>query len=91
MRTRIKQTIQGAIGLAIGVFILWWMFQGTSWAGLKRSFAEIRWGWLVLAALFVLLRVIYIVLYVTNRASMRSAVWLLAMAVNIGILLAGYR
>lgn len=48
--------------------------------------------WLdVLAALFVLLRVIYIVLYVTNQASMRSVVWLLALGINIGILFAGYR
>lgn len=45
----------------------------------------------VLAALFVLLRVIYIVLYVANRASMRSVVWLLALGVNIGILFVGYR
>lgn len=45
----------------------------------------------VLAALFVLLRALYIGLYVVNRASMRSGVWLLAMGINIGILFAGYR
>ncbi len=34
------------MGLAIGLFILWWMFQGTSWDGLKQSFQGIRWGWI---------------------------------------------
>ena len=79
MRTRLKQTIQGVAGLALGALILWWMFQGTSWAGLKRSFAEIRWGWLVLAALFVGLSFVgrvkrwsYVVRAVEPAASFRS-------------------
>ena len=45
----------------------------------------------VLAALFVLLRVVYILLYVGNQASLRSVVWLLALCINIAILFAGYR
>jgi len=45
----------------------------------------------VLAALFVLLRVVYILLYVANQASLRSLVWVLALGINIGILFAGYR
>ncbi|HEY8906180.1 MAG TPA: MAPEG family protein [Rhodoferax sp.] len=45
----------------------------------------------VLAALFVLLRVVYILLYVGNQASLRSVVWVLALCINIAILFAGYR
>ncbi len=45
----------------------------------------------VLAALFVLLRAVYILLYVGNRASLRSVVWVLALGINIAILFAGYR
>ena len=45
----------------------------------------------VLAGLFVLLRVVYILLYVANLASLRSVVWLLGLGVNIAILFAGYR
>ena len=44
----------------------------------------------VLAALFVLLRVVYILLYVANQAGLRSVVWLLALTINIAILFAGY-
>jgi uncharacterized MAPEG superfamily protein len=45
----------------------------------------------VLAALFVLLRVVYILLYIANQASLRSVVWLLALCINMAILFAGYR
>jgi uncharacterized MAPEG superfamily protein len=45
----------------------------------------------ILALLFVTLRVIYIAMYVANLALLRSAAWLIAMAVNIGILFLGYR
>jgi len=45
----------------------------------------------VLAALFVLLRVVYILLYVANQAGLRSTVWMLAFGINIAILFAGYR
>lgn len=42
-----------------------------------------------LAAAYVVLRVIYIVLYIRGFATARSAVWTLAFAVNIAILFAG--
>ncbi len=45
----------------------------------------------VLAALFVLLRLVYIGLYVGNQAGLRSVVWMLALGANIAILFAGYR
>lgn len=44
-----------------------------------------------LAVLFVALRIAYIFLYVTDRASARSLVWALALFVNIAILFAGFR
>lgn len=44
----------------------------------------------VLAALFVLLRLAYILLYVANQAGLRSIVWMLALGANIAILFAGY-
>ncbi len=45
----------------------------------------------VLAFVFVVLRVVYILLYVGGQASARSAVWALALLVNITILFTGYR
>ena len=45
----------------------------------------------VLAVVFVVLRVVYILLYVGGQASARSAVWALALLVNITILFTGYR
>ena len=43
--------------------------------------------WLdLLAFQFVVLRLVYILLYVADQASARSAVWLLALVVNIAIL-----
>ena len=44
-----------------------------------------------LACMFIALRVAYIALYVKGRASARSLVWLLGLAVNIAILFLGYR
>ncbi|MEO7937162.1 MAG: MAPEG family protein, partial [Burkholderiaceae bacterium] len=44
----------------------------------------------LLAAIFVLLRLVYIALYVANRAAWRSVVWALALGVNVAILFAGY-
>lgn len=43
----------------------------------------------LLAVAFVLLRVLYIYFYVSNRASLRSLAWLAALAVNIAIFLLG--
>lgn len=45
----------------------------------------------ILALLFVTLRVIYITMYVAGLPSVRSAVWLAALAVNVGILFIGWR
>jgi uncharacterized MAPEG superfamily protein len=45
----------------------------------------------ILAMLFVTLRIIYIAMYVAGLASVRSVVWLAALAVNVGILFAGWR
>ena len=47
-------------------------------------------GWLnALALTFVALRGVYIWLYVSNRATLRSLVWTLALITNIAILLIG--
>jgi uncharacterized MAPEG superfamily protein len=45
----------------------------------------------ILAVLFVTLRMVYIAMYVAGLPTIRSAIWALALAVNIGILFAGYR
>jgi len=45
----------------------------------------------VLAFLYVFLRLAYIMMYLADLAKVRSAIWGLAMAVNIGILFVGYR
>ena len=45
----------------------------------------------VLACLFVVLRLLYIMMYVAGMGNLRSAVWFAALAVNVGILLVGYR
>lgn len=42
-----------------------------------------------LAVVYVVLRLIYILLYVTGRANLRSLVWTLALAVNISLLFVG--
>lgn len=45
----------------------------------------------ILAVLFVTLRIIYIAMYVAGLPMIRSAIWTLALFVNIGILFSGYR
>ncbi len=45
----------------------------------------------ILAVLFIVLRIIYIAMYLANQAMARSAVWTLAFAVNMGILFIGWR
>ena len=45
----------------------------------------------VLALVFVVLRVVYIVLYVADQPNARSAVWAMALLANIAILFVGYR
>jgi uncharacterized MAPEG superfamily protein len=41
--------------------------------------------------LFVTLRIIYIAMYVTDLATIRSGIWTLAFLVNVAILFSGYR
>ena len=45
----------------------------------------------ILALLFVVLRIAYVMMYVADLAKARSAIWGLAFFVNIGILFSGYR
>lgn len=45
----------------------------------------------LLAFVFVVLRLVFILLYLANLANLRSLVWALAFAVNVAILFAGYR
>ena len=45
----------------------------------------------LLAAGFVLLRVVYIGLYLANLAGLRTAVWTAGLLVNVAILFTGYR
>ena len=45
----------------------------------------------VLAFLFVFLRLIYIMAYVSGMGTVRSIIWMAALAANIAILFAGYR
>jgi uncharacterized MAPEG superfamily protein len=45
----------------------------------------------VLAFVFVVLRIAYIIMYVADMAKTRSVLWFMALLVNIGILFLGYR
>lgn len=45
----------------------------------------------ILAFLFVVLRMVYIMMYLADLASVRSIVWALAFAANLGLLFIGYR
>ncbi|HXD40682.1 MAG TPA: MAPEG family protein [Ramlibacter sp.] len=45
----------------------------------------------ILAVLFITLRIIYVAMYVADLPTVRSAIWALALVVNIGILFSGYR
>ncbi len=45
----------------------------------------------MLALLYVMLRIFYIMMYVSDMPTVRSAVWGAAFFVNIGILFLGYR
>jgi uncharacterized MAPEG superfamily protein len=45
----------------------------------------------ILAFLFIVLRVIYILMYVAGLGNVRSLVWVTALFINIGILFLGYR
>ncbi|NMM10449.1 MAG: glutathione metabolism protein [Polaromonas sp.] len=45
----------------------------------------------ILALMFIVLRIAYIMMYVADWAKARSLLWTLALLVNIGILFSGYR
>ena len=45
----------------------------------------------ILAIAFVVLRIVYIALYIAGKSNLRSIVWCLGLFVNIGILLIGYK
>lgn len=45
----------------------------------------------VLAMVYIVLRLMYIMFYVGGLATLRSLIWTLAVGVNIAILFAGYR
>lgn len=45
----------------------------------------------ILAAVFILLRLVYIAMYLVNLPTTRSAVWAAGLAVNVAILFVGYR
>ena len=45
----------------------------------------------IMALLFVFLRIAYIMMYVADLAKARSAVWAIALFINICILFSGYR
>jgi uncharacterized MAPEG superfamily protein len=45
----------------------------------------------VLAFIYIVLRLMFIMMYVAGLSSMRTLVWVLGLAVNVGILFVGYR
>jgi uncharacterized MAPEG superfamily protein len=45
----------------------------------------------ILAFLFVVVRIAYVMMYVADMATARTAVWVVAFAINVGILFCGYR
>ncbi len=50
-----------------------------------------QWRIDLLALAFVALRVVYVAAYLKNKANLRSAVWVIALLVNVGLLFAGFR
>ena len=45
----------------------------------------------ILALIFITLRIAYVIMYMADLAKARSAIWTLALLVNIAILFSGYR
>jgi uncharacterized MAPEG superfamily protein len=45
----------------------------------------------ILAVVFITLRIIYVAMYVADMPRTRSAIWFLALLVNVGILFSGWR
>jgi len=50
-----------------------------------------QWRIDLLALAFVVLRIAYVAAYVKNKANLRSAVWVIALLVNVGLLFVGFR
>ena len=50
-----------------------------------------QWRIDLLALAFVALRIAYVAAYVKNQANLRSAVWVIALLVNVGLLFVGFR
>lgn len=45
----------------------------------------------LLALLFIVARIFYVMLYLADNAKLRSTVWTIGLALNVGILFAGFR
>lgn len=45
----------------------------------------------LLALLFIMARILYVMLYLADNAKLRSMVWTIGLALNVGILFAGFR
>ncbi|TXH90799.1 MAG: glutathione metabolism protein [Rhodoferax sp.] len=45
----------------------------------------------LLALLFIVARILYVMLYLADNAKLRSTVWTIGLALNVGILFAGFR
>lgn len=45
----------------------------------------------ILAGVYIVLRLVFVMMYVAGLPALRTLVWTLAFAVNVGILFAGYR
>jgi uncharacterized MAPEG superfamily protein len=44
----------------------------------------------MLCALFVVVRLLYILMYIANMANLRSVLWFMGLALNVGIFLSGF-
>jgi len=54
-RTRTKKTIQTAVGLIVGLGLLYLLFRNTDWAEVGAAIRDVRVGWLLLAVAIVFL------------------------------------
>lgn len=49
-----KRKVQIVIGLALGVFLLWFLFKDTDWAELWQAIVDAEWTWLLLTQVPIL-------------------------------------
>jgi len=49
LKIRISSILQYIAGLSLGLFLLWWAFQETSWEELKQSIQKANLSWLAIA------------------------------------------